>query len=371
MEAMGGNIATALTRENVIYQGSFFKQRLDDAMALYTDTVFNPRITDDEIEETKSIIEWEHSQRLEKPKEIIIPDLLHQAAYGLQGLGLPLSDPESARRITRNQILEFRDTFYRPENVVIAGLGYEHELIHTLAEKYFGHIPASATNGSKKSPSTYQGGLLARKAKSEYTHLLVGFESPAFTHRDIYAVSVLRSMLGGGDSFSAGGPGKGMYSRLYTNVLNQYYWVETILADNISYADSGLFSLHAAVPSKGISHILNVIGVELRRILENPIDPEELNRAKNQLRCSLFMNLETLNVHLEDLGRQTQMHGHRISPKEMSQHIEDVTSDDIRRVLGRMVLGRLSYAVYGETKHMPDVRKFEGQFGFGVRASKL
>ena len=38
---------------------------------------------------------------------------------------------------------------------------------------------------------------------------------------------VLQQLLGGGSSFSAGGPGKGMYTRLYREVLNQHHWVES------------------------------------------------------------------------------------------------------------------------------------------------
>lgn len=53
-------------------------------------------------------------------------------------------------------------------------------------------------------------------------------------------------MMGGGGSFSAGGPGKGMYSRLYLNVLNRYHWIYAATAYHHSYADSGLFCIHGS-----------------------------------------------------------------------------------------------------------------------------
>jgi mitochondrial-processing peptidase subunit alpha len=54
------------------------------------------------------------------------------------------------------------------------------------------------------------------------THIHLAFEAPPIRSNDIYAVALLQTLLGGGGSFSAGGPGKGMYSRLYTHVLNQH-----------------------------------------------------------------------------------------------------------------------------------------------------
>lgn len=63
--------------------------------------------------------------------------------------------------------------------------------------------------------------------------------------------SVLQTLMGGGGAFSTGGPGKGMYTRLYLNVLNKYDWVESAMAFNTQYTDTGLFGLYMlANPSK-------------------------------------------------------------------------------------------------------------------------
>ena len=62
----------------------------------------------------------------------------------------------------------------------------------------------------------------------------------------MFTFAVLNTLLGGGGSFSAGGPGKGMYSRLYTNVLNRRHWMFSSAAFNHSYADAGLFCIHSS-----------------------------------------------------------------------------------------------------------------------------
>lgn len=55
----------------------------------------------------------------------------------------------------------------------------------------------------------------------DLAHIVIGLESCSHKDPDFVAVCVLNMMMGGGGSFSAGGPGKGMYTRLYLNVLNR------------------------------------------------------------------------------------------------------------------------------------------------------
>lgn len=80
----------------------------------------------------------------------------------------------------------------------------------------------------------------------ELAHVSLALESASFTDPDFFAFAVLNALMGGGGSFSAGGPGKGMYSRLYLNVLNRYHWIYACTAFNHSYLDSGIFCINAS-----------------------------------------------------------------------------------------------------------------------------
>jgi processing peptidase subunit alpha len=79
----------------------------------------------------------------------------------------------------------------------------------------------------------------------------------------------------------------------------------------------------------------------------------------------LFMNLETKLVHLEDIGRQIQMNGTRRTPREMSEKIEKVTHNDIKRVTRKMIQQVPTFVVVGETKYVPKNEQFMKAFGFG------
>lgn len=198
--------------------------------------------------------------------------------------------------------------------------------------------------------SHYTGGFLTlpqlpppvNPALPDLTYIHLAFEALPISSEDIYALATLQTLLGGGGSFSAGGPGKGMYSRLYTNVLNQFGWVESCVSFHHSYTDSGLFGISASCTPQRAWQMLEVMCRELQNLtLEtgwSSLQTAEVNRAKNQLRSSLLMNLESRMVELEDLGRQVQVHGRKVGVKEMCARIDALTVNDLRRV-ARLVLG--------------------------------
>lgn len=202
-------------------------------------------------------------------------------------------------------------------------------------------------------PSHYTGGFLSlpplppppNPALPHLSHIHLAFEALPISSSDIYALATLQTLLGGGGSFSAGGPGKGMYSRLYTNVLNQHGWVESCVAFNHSYTDSGLFGISASCNPARVKEMLDVMCRELQNLTLDKgyqaLQPMEVNRAKNQLRSALLMNLESRMVELEDLGRQVQVHGRKVGVQEMCAQIEALTVKDLRKVARQVFGGRV------------------------------
>ena len=236
---------------------------------------------------------------------------------------------------------------------------------------------------SLSTPSRYTGGYLslpplpppANPALPDLTYLHIAFEALPISSEDIYALATLQTLLGGGGSFSAGGPGKGMYSRLYTNVLNQHGWVESCVAFNHSYTDSGLFGISASCSPLRAWQMLDVMCRELQNLtLENrysSLKEPEVDRAKNQLRSSLLMNLESRMVELEDLGRQVQVHGRKVGVKEMCAKIDALTVKDLRRVAQQVFGGHVKNTGRGSgapTVVLQEGSSADGRLEFGWEA---
>ncbi|KAL8846424.1 MAG: hypothetical protein Q9221_008484 [Calogaya cf. arnoldii] len=434
LESLGGNIQCASSRESMMYQSASFNAAVPTTLALLAETIRDPLITDLEVQQQLETAEYEIREIWAKP-ELILPELVNVAAYKDNTLGNPLLCPqERLPFINKGTVEGYRDTFFRPERLVVAFAGVDHQVALKLTEQYFGDMkssdrspiestftrnPAASSSSSASSsassssssysspattpPSSPRSGLLSNipflknlstsasqratetplpyslnsspidlSAPSRYTggflslpdlpppqnpalphlsHIHLAFEALPISSDDIYALATLQTLLGGGGSFSAGGPGKGMYSRLYTNVLNQYGWVESCLAFNHSYTDSGLFGISASCKPEKVRTMLDVMCRELQHLSldtgYSALKPVEVSRAKNQLRSSLLMNLESRMVELEDLGRQVQVHGRKVGVKEMCRKIDDLTVHDLRRVAKQVLGGELSNKGHG------------------------
>ncbi|KAJ4548855.1 Mitochondrial-processing peptidase subunit alpha [Exophiala dermatitidis] len=447
LEALGGNIQCASSREALMYQSATFNSAVPDTIALLAETIRDPLITDEEVQQQLETAEYEIQEIWSKP-DLIIPELLHMAAYKDNTLGNPLLCPrERLPYITRGLIEKYRNLFYKPERIVVAFAGIEHEKAVRLAEKYFGDMPrgnkpsvaqdnaqpstpeSPTANTQYETPSTpsatsrflskipglsnfstsaphqatvspldpsllqsapvspltqpshYTGGFLAlpplpppqNNLSIPLSHVHIAFEALPISSEDIYAQATLQTLLGGGGSFSAGGPGKGMYSRLYTNVLNQHGWVESCVAFNHSYTDSGLFGIAGACEPGRVGHMVDVMCRELQALtLESgfpSLQLAEVNRAKNQLRFSLLMNLESRLVELEDLGRQVQVHGRKVGVKEMCAKIDALTVSDLRRVAKQILTGQVHNRGHGTGA--PTVVIQEGEDGSGKKIRQI
>ncbi|KAH7308160.1 peptidase M16 inactive domain-containing protein [Stachybotrys elegans] len=406
VEALGGNIQCASSRESMMYQAATFNNAVPATVELLAETIRDPSITDEEVAQQLETARYEISEIWSKP-ELILPELVHMAAFKDNTLGNPLLCPEERLgSIDRDTVLEYRKQLYRPERMVLAFAGVDHNTAQQLATQYFGDMKSEAPAAEAKDaaaeektppdsiaatpeqpskpgmlsklfkgssttratasltsesqslesvltrPAHYTGGFLSLPPQPpslngmRFTHIHLGFEGLPVGSDDIYALATLQTLLGGGGSFSAGGPGKGMYSRLYTNVLNQYHWVESCVAFNHSYTDSGLFGISASCVPGHTSGMLDIMCQELRALTLDTgfarLQEGEVERAKNQLRSSLLMNLESRMVELEDLGRSIQVHGRKIPVRDMCRRIEALTVKDLRRVASQVVHGALA-----------------------------
>jgi processing peptidase subunit alpha len=131
---------------------------------------------------------------------------------------------------TAAEINAYRDRHYVPKSMAISGAGVDHDVLVSLSEKYFGHLgPADESKSEVVLPPTptdvavYTGGVRFYPMDSspsnnalgvELTQIGLGFKGLSWADEDLYTYAVLQLLLGGGLSFSVGGPGKGVFTRM-------------------------------------------------------------------------------------------------------------------------------------------------------------
>lgn len=232
------------------------------------------------------------------------------------------------------------------------------------------HVPSVHELATQ--PSRYTGGhRYIPEPDSEFNHVYLAFLGPGLHSPKVYAMATLQILLGGGGAFSAGGPGKGMYSRLYTHILNRHAQVEHCASFQHIYSDASLFGLFATFyPTAGASVVLSHLANQLGLILRAPVPKPELQRAKNQLMSGLVMALESRAVEVEDLGRQLLLTEERKSLQEMCAQIAAVTADDLREVAGEMfgsaTAHRLPTVIVSGREDVRDWRETLYAYGIGA-----
>ena len=272
--------------------------------------------------------------------------------------------------------------------MVLSAVGIDHQAAVEAALAHFGPqvFPAAAsrTAASPRPLCRFVGGdvrtspdwaaqpasATASTAKREFTHLMLGFPTVGWAHDDVVPLCVVDTLLGGGSSFSAGGPGKGMYSRLYLEVLNRHGWVEAANAFSAQLYDSGMFGIYGAAPPDHAGALLETLARQLATLLSRPVSPVELQRARNQLASSVMMNLETRALLCEDIGRQVLNHGKRLDPSELLRRIQSVSPADVQRVMQATLAQPPALAVVGEHESVPSYDALRRFFEHHIQSHK-
>ncbi|KAJ2865682.1 Mitochondrial-processing peptidase subunit alpha [Coemansia aciculifera] len=411
IEKLGGSIMSSSSRECIMYQAAVFPHDVPTALKLLADTTLRPKILPEEVGELRMAVPWE-LQEVESKPETFLPEKLHEVAFQKGTLGNPLLCPISQlNTATPDTLSAYHRRWYTPERIVVAAVGLEHDdFVRMCNDNGFADLTPSATatptfatadqggdsgapaktwfnkilggGGGERAPqvifpgekSVYTGGTwFDPKPDVDFTQVYLGFKSAGINdeHR-LYAYATLQMLLGGGGSFSAGGPGKGMYSRLYTRVLNQHAWIESCVAFHHCYTDTGLFGISASCRPRNEHALLDVVASEIEAVaLGKPIASSrrhyssqegasavEVRRAKNQLKSNLLMNLESRMVQLEDLGRQVQISGHKIPADTMVERIEAVTMDDITNAAKDLLASPATLLAQG---HVDGIKQFHAQ----------
>lgn len=380
---LGGNFMAGAQRESIMYQSLVFNKDVNKMFDCIAETIREPQLTESEIAEAGDTVAYELSELIHK-HDLFLPEVLHAAAYPDNTLGRPLHGlPESLENLTPEGIVGFHKQFYTPENTVIALVGVDHQKALDMVQLRLGdwknlgipiaHEPAVYKGGEVALP--YQEPLYSNLPK--LVHMQIAFETSGLLSEDLYALATLQKLLGGGSSFSAGGPGKGMFLRLF-RVLNQYPFVENCLCFNHAYTDLGLFGITISCYVGHGEYMARVAAHEFAKVLETDIGKggitsQEFRRAKNQLISSLLMNVESKLAALEDIGRQVQCQGKVTSVDEMVQKIEALTISDVRNVAQKVFSGNgngqkqspPSVAIQGDRAEIGDVEFVLRYFGLG------
>ena len=206
-----------------------------------------------------------------------------------------------------------------PDNMVFSAAGnLNHERFVELVEMHFAHLKPVRNGFHHPAPGDTPRIVLRNKKSLEQVQLCLGVPSHPISHEKRYVSYVLNTLLGGG-----------MSSRLFQNIREEQGLAYSIYSDLNPYRDTGCLSVYAGTSTEAIPKVVDSVMTEFREMKGENIPEEELRRAKDQLKGSLMLSLESSTSRMSNLARQEMYFERFFSLDETIEQIESVTAEQV------------------------------------------
>jgi predicted Zn-dependent peptidase len=348
VDGIGGEFNAFTGKEYTGYYVKCAAEFRDTALDVLVDMLRNSKFADEEIEREKGVIVEEMNMYYDTPRDFI-GGVYEELLYGDQPLGWDIiGRKETIRDANRNTFLDYTGRWYKPSRMVV-GLGGNvggdavekiEQLLGDLDDADTGEPPAAevqAPNGPQ---------VKIHHKQSDQAHLCLGVSSYPLEHPDRYSLQLLATVLG-----------TGMSSRLFTEVRERRGLAYYVFGINHSYTDTGSLYSQAGVDINRADEAVDTIVRELRRIVDEPVPAQELEKTRNLAKGRFLLQLENPQGMIMFGLRREVLEGGAVEPKEIQEGLDAVTTQDIQRVAQDVIGGNgLNLALIGPFE---EAEKFE------------
>lgn len=320
-DAIGGNVDAFTSREVASYYVKVLDQHLPRAFDLLADLITGPLFDDGELDRERNVVLEEIKMVEDTPD-----DLVHEVFISNFWPGHPLGrsilgTEQTLSTFDHNRVERFFSDVYTPGNLVVSGAGnLQHDPFVEMVSKYLSRLESRAVSLAASPPLPSSARIVINK-DLEQAHLVLGLRCPPMISEDRYSVHVLNVILGGG-----------MSSRLFQTIREDRGLAYSVYSAINSYTDAGYLSVYAATSPDHVSEVITLTMDELAKIKEEEVNVCELQRAKDQLKVSIMLGLESTSSRMSNLARQEIFFGRQFSLDEILERIDRVSSSDVQRI---------------------------------------
>ncbi|MCK4223974.1 MAG: insulinase family protein [candidate division Zixibacteria bacterium] len=327
IQANGGIDNAGTSFDYTMYWEKLSSDKLELAISLEAERLKNLTPTEETFSSEREVVKEERRMGIDNsPYGALFEQTLNTTfvahPYHWHVIGF-MSDIDN---ITLNDLQQHYKTYYVPSNAtaVVAGDVKPKEVMK-LINKYYGDIPYQA--------SPPQVGTVEPEQRGEriaYVHkigqmpaFMVGYHIPEFGHPDIYPLTVAARILFTGES-----------SRLYQKMVYQDQSALAVWGDCFSLEDPGLFFTIAIMqPGHTAEEGQTTLYEQIDKLKEEPVDPKELAKAKNQLESEFVFGLQSVSAKGQQIGYYQTILGDYAKLFDEANKYQAVTTDDIMRVV--------------------------------------
>lgn len=324
-DAIGGHVDAFTSREVASYYVRVLDEHLPRSFDLLADLVTAPLFADEELDRERNVVTEEIKMVGDTPDdlvhEVFVANFWPDHPLGRSILGTV----DTLATFNHNLVANYFSGVYVPRNLVVAGAGnLDHERFVDMVGGYLGSMEDRPVNLTASAPAHAARRVVMDK-DLEQAHLVLGTCCPSLTSTDRYSVHVLNVILGGG-----------MSSRLFQTIREDHGLAYAVFSGVNAYTDAGYLSVYAATSPDQVPDVIRLSIEEFNRFKSEPVSDAELQRAKDQLKVSIMLSLESTSARMSNLARQEIFFGRQFTLDEILERVNRVSVADVQRVAGEI-----------------------------------
>jgi predicted Zn-dependent peptidase len=322
VDSIGGNLDAFTAKELVCFNTKVLDQHLSQAFDVLADLVLHPLFREEDIEKEKGVILEEIKMEADSP-DYMVHEIFSANFWKDHPLGKPiLGTPQTVKRFHHAMIQGYYGANYAPANLIVTAAGnLTHAGVVALVSEHFDSLHTQAVLGPDPVPGTHARIALRNKKALEQVHVCLGVPSYPLPHEERFGCYVMNTLLGGG-----------MSSRLFQNIRERQGLAYAVFSELNPYRDTGCLSIYAGTSIESARKVVESIMGEFRQLKEETVTDEELRRAKDHLKGSLMLSLESTSSRMSNLARQEMYFARFFTLDELVESIEAVTAADVQRI---------------------------------------
>jgi predicted Zn-dependent peptidase len=327
-DAMGAESNAFTSKDHTCFWARLLDDDLEDGLGILAEMLQRPSFRNHEIDAERQVVIEEINMSEDDPGDVAFEEFT-RAVFAGHPLESPvLGTKESIRGMTRDDIAGYWKRRYGVGSTVLALTGsVEHEQVVEMAGAAFGDWSGDGVDHEFALPEIQPVANVVSR-DTEQAHVVIGGQGLDRADERRWAFEVMNHVLGGG-----------MSSRLFTTIREERGLVYTVYSFRASYADTGAWGVYAGTTPDQVGTVLDLIHVELEKMVVDGITDQELERARGAMRGSLALASEDPNSRMIRLGRDELIGSPHLSVGERLAKVEAVTPDDIRAVAQSLLTG--------------------------------
>ena len=318
VDDVGGQLNAATDRENTCYYIKVLPEHLSLGMDILSDMLLNSKFADVDVEKERQVVLEEISLYEDSPDELI-HDLHMNSLWPGHALGRNiLGTRETIAAMNRQAIIDYRMRHYVPDNLVIAAAGnLTHEQLVELSQLYWADVSGKSQTVVDLTP-TFVAARLLQEKDIEQLHVCLGTPGVAHDSPQYYASHVLNTILGGGVS-----------SRLFQSIREDRGLAYSVCSYPSSFRDTGLMTIYAGVSPENSREVIEITNAILSDIRLNGVRPDEIKRAKEQLKAGLMFSMESSASRMSRVGLAEISSREYLSPEKLAAKVDAVSLEQL------------------------------------------